>query len=58
MRQLLTGLIALAPLPALAEGFQRPIPVPQTAAAEVTFLVASIALILTLAAVHFLVMRR
>lgn len=58
MKRLLLTIPPLLPLPALAEGFQRPIPLPQTAAAEVTFLVASIALILALAAVHVLVNRR
>lgn len=47
-------------LPALAhaEGFQRPIPQPQTATAEGWFLAASIALLLALLAVHLLVRRR
>ena len=58
MKHFLLVLMALLPLPVLAEGFQRPIPLPQTAAAEVTFLVASIALILALGAVHILVNRR
>lgn len=58
MKRFLPALITLLPLPALAEEFQRPIPLPQTAAAEVTFLVASILLILALVAVHVLVNRR
>lgn len=58
MNRLLLVLPALLPFPAMAEEFQRPIPLPQTAAAEITFLVASIALIFALAAVHVLVNRR
>ncbi len=47
-------------LPALAfaEGFERPIPNPQTATAEGWFLLASVALLLALLAVHLLVRRR
>ncbi|EBA16881.1 hypothetical protein RSK20926_03714 [Roseobacter sp. SK209-2-6] len=58
MKNLLPLSLALLPLPALAEGFERPIPLPQTAAAEVTFLIASIVMILMLGAVHYLVNRR
>lgn len=46
------------PIAAHAAGFQRPIPNPQTATAEVWFLAASIGLLLALAAVHWLVARR
>ncbi len=49
---------AILPLPALAATFERPIPQPQTEAAEFWFLVASVALVVSLAAVHFLVRRR
>ncbi|KHQ50066.1 MULTISPECIES: hypothetical protein [Mameliella] len=57
MKRLLT--IALtAPAPAFAAGFDRPVPQPQTDVAEFWFLVGSIALILALAAVQWLVARR
>ncbi|BBU57200.1 MULTISPECIES: hypothetical protein [Mameliella] len=46
----------LFPVPAFA--FDRPIPQPQTETAEFWFLVASVALIAALAAVHWLVARR
>lgn len=58
MKYLLSGLAALLPLSALAETFQRPIPLPQTASAEIAFLVASILLVLALVAVHVLVNRK
>jgi len=51
-------LLALIPAPVLAASFERPIPQPQTAMAEFWFLIASIALILALVAVHLLVSRR
>ncbi|WP_370285135.1 hypothetical protein [Pseudooceanicola nanhaiensis] len=54
-------ILALAltfPAPALAAGFERPIPAPQTESAEVWFLVASVALIASLVAVQMLVSRR
>ena len=58
----LTALIAviLSTLPfcAVAEAFQRPIPQAQSATAEGWFLVASVALVLALVAVHMLVRRR
>ena len=44
--------------PAIAEGFDRPIPQPQSATAEVWFAMASITLLAALWAVHRLVMRR
>ena len=46
------------PGPALATGFERPIPQPQTDSAEVWYLVASIALVVSLIAVQMLVRRR
>ncbi|MBW4982278.1 hypothetical protein KZZ07_06960 [Mameliella sp. CS4] len=55
MKRLLV-LLLTAPLPAAA--FERPIPKPQTEAAEVWFLAASVALIAALIAVHMLVSRR
>ena len=48
----------LAPATALAEAFQRPIPEPQTAQAEVSYLVASVIMLLALIAVQWLVRRR
>lgn len=51
-------LLASLPAPALAAGFERPIPQPQTESAEIWFLVASIALIASLVAVQMLVSRR
>lgn len=56
--RLLPFVFALMPLPSLAATFERPIPQPQTEAAEFWFLVASVALLASLAAVHFLVRRR
>ncbi|MAA98701.1 MAG: protein NnrT [Stappia sp.] len=44
--------------PAVAKSFERPIPAPQTDQAEVWFLVASLALVLSLVAVQWLVARR
>lgn len=49
---------AFLPAPALAATFERPIPQPQTESAEIWFLIASIALIVALAAVQILVSRR
>lgn len=51
-------LAATLPVPAFAAGFERPIPQPQTATAELSFLIASLALIGALAAVQMLVNRR
>lgn len=60
IRIALAALIAsiLAPVHGFAAGFQRPIPNPQTATAEFWFLAASVALLLALAAVQWLVARR
>jgi len=44
--------------PALADPFQRPIPQPQTDTAELWYLLASLALLASLYAVHRLVNRR
>ena len=54
MRRLLP--LLLLPTPAFA--FERPIPQPQTDAAEFWFLLGSLALIAALGAVHWLVARR
>lgn len=51
-------LAGLLPAPAIAAAFDRPIPQPQTAAAEFWFLVASVCLLIALAAVQRLVNRR
>lgn len=58
MRHIFCLILAALPLPALAKGFERPIPNPQSATAEGWFLAASIALVLALLAVHMLVRRR
>lgn len=57
MKPILATALAL-PAPVLAAGFERPIPEPQTQSAEFWFLVASVALIAALVAVHVLVSRR
>jgi hypothetical protein len=54
---LLAG-VAAGLSPAFAKDFERPIPNPQTGEAEVWFLIASLALVLSLVAVQFLVARR
>ena len=58
MRLLLGILAALTPAIAFAEAFQRPIPEPQTAQAEISYLAASLLLLLALVAVQWLVNRR
>ncbi|RVV98268.1 hypothetical protein EKE94_04880 [Mesobaculum littorinae] len=58
LRGLLTCAVFVLPATARAAGFERPIPQPQTEAAELWFLIASIALIVALAAVQWLVSRR
>ena len=57
MTRILT-LALILPLPGFAAGFDRPIPQPQTEAAEFWYLIASIALIGALAAMQVLVSRR
>lgn len=52
------ALAAMVPAAGLAETFQRPIPQPQSATAEVWFALASVGLIVALIAVHLLVRRR
>ncbi len=56
--RILAFLAALLPAPVFAAGFERPIPQPQTEQAEFWYLVASIVLIASLAAVQVLVNRR
>jgi hypothetical protein len=58
MLRLTTVLLALLPAAALAEGFQPPVPQAETAAAELSYAVASVLLIATLAAAGWLVGRR
>ncbi len=48
----------LTPAVAAAEAFQRPIPQPQTAQAELSYLVAAVLMLLALVAVQWLVSRR
>ncbi|WP_193748254.1 hypothetical protein [Leisingera sp. ANG-M1] len=52
------ALALLAPYSAFAATFERPIPQPQTETAEIWFLAASIALIISLGLVQYLVSRR
>lgn len=46
------------PVMSAAETFQRPIPAPQTAQAEISYLVASILLVMALVAVQRLIARK
>lgn len=48
----------LAPATALAETFQRPIPEPQTAQAEISYLIAAVLLLMALIGVQWLISRR
>ncbi|SIO30275.1 hypothetical protein [Vannielia litorea] len=57
MKRILT-LAALFPAPLMAAAFERPIPQPQTDAAEFWFFIGSVALVLSLVAVQWLVSRR
>ncbi|MCA0962994.1 hypothetical protein [Salipiger bermudensis] len=52
------ALATILPAPAFAEAFDRPIPQPQTDTAEFWFLIGSIALVVALAAVQWMVSRR
>lgn len=54
----LTALLLVCPALASAAGFDRPVPRPQTETAEIWFAIASLALILSLGAVQWLVRRR
>lgn len=58
MKRLLPLFALVHPLPALAEGFARPVPQPQSATAEISFAIASLALIAALVMVWRLVSRR
>lgn len=48
----------LAPATALAETFQRPIPEPQTAQAEISYFIAAVLLLMALIGVQWLISRR
>ncbi|MES2550198.1 MAG: hypothetical protein V4630_10950 [Pseudomonadota bacterium] len=58
MRRILCLAPFLVPTAALAEAFQRPIPQPQTAEAELAYLTASLIFLAALIAVQWLVSRR
>ncbi|MFN4129979.1 MAG: hypothetical protein ACK4GC_09210 [Paracoccaceae bacterium] len=58
MRLPLIVFTILTPATVLAEAFQRPIPQPQTAQAEISYLAASVLLLAALIAVQWLVSRR
>lgn len=58
MRLPLILLATLTPAVATAEAFQRPIPQPQTAQAEIIYLAAALLLLGALVAVQWLVSRR
>jgi hypothetical protein len=57
MKRILT-LATILPTTALAEAFDRPIPQPQTETAKFWFLIGSIALVVALVAVQWMVSRR
>ncbi|MGR3322187.1 MAG: hypothetical protein ACU0DK_09675 [Pseudooceanicola sp.] len=57
MKRILAIALTL-PTTALAESYDRPIPQPQTDAAEFWFFVGSVALLMSLVAVQMLVSRR
>lgn len=58
MRLPLIVFTVLTPALAMAEAFQRPIPQPQTAQAEVSYLAASVLLLAALVGVQWLVSLR
>jgi hypothetical protein len=58
MRPILWLLPLMAPTSSFAETFQRPIPQPQTAEAEVSYFIAALLLLCALMAVQWLVSRR
>ncbi|PWR03355.1 protein NnrT [Meridianimarinicoccus roseus] len=58
MHRLIFTIATLVSSPALAEGFDRPIPQAQSATAEFWYAMACIALIASMVAVHKLVARR
>ncbi len=58
MRLPLCLIATLTPVVATAKAFQRPIPEPQTAQAEISYFIASLLLLMALIAVQWLVSRR
>lgn len=58
MRLPLIVFTIVTPATAIAEAFQRPIPQPQTAQAEISYLAASVLLLAALVAVQWLISRR
>jgi len=58
MRLPLCLFAVLSPAAVMAEAFQRPIPQPQTAEAELAYFAASVMLVAALVAVQWLINRR
>lgn len=58
MRFALSLFLLLTPAWLAAETFQRPIPAPQTAEAEISYLIASVIFVMTLVAVQWLIARK
>ncbi len=58
MLKALSAVALFFPALALAEAYNRPVPLPQSATAEWWFFAASVGLVLALLAVHLLVRRR
>ena len=58
MRLTLSLITLIAPTAAIAEAFQRPIPQPETAQAELSYLIAAMFLLVALIGVQWLVRRR
>lgn len=58
MRLPLCLFAVLSPAAAIAETFQRPIPQPQTAEAELAYFAAAVMLVAALVAVQWLISRR
>ncbi|MBW4710476.1 protein NnrT [Roseobacter sp. YSTF-M11] len=58
MRFLIPLLVALAASPAIANAYDRPIPQAQSATAEFWYALASLTLLFSMIAVHWLVSRR
>ena len=58
MRNLFCLIAILLPSASQAEAFQRPIPQPQTAQAEISYFIASVLLLIALIGVQWLVSRR
>ncbi len=58
MRLSLSLIALIVPTAALAEAFQRPIPQPQTAEAELSYLIAAVFLLIALIGVQWVVSRK